>query len=116
MARIKNVSGVDREVAGRLVLAGAVIDVPDDAVWSYTCQPATWAPADDATAALHRAAKELYAPDPVEVVPTEVVRPAGNAAREEWVAYAVASGHAPNPESLDGVGRDEIRDSIPTED
>lgn len=115
MAKIKNVSGVDREVAGRLVLAGAVIDVPDDAVWSYTCQPETWAPADADAEDAHRAAGAQHNPEPLEV-PVEVVRPAGNAGRDEWVAYAVASGHAPTPESLDGVGRDEIRDSIPTED
>ena len=38
MAKVKNVSGVDRIVQGRLVLSGAVLDVPDEDVKSYTCQ------------------------------------------------------------------------------
>jgi hypothetical protein len=42
MARVKNVSGVDRIVAGRLVLAGAVLEVPDEDVESYTCQEINW--------------------------------------------------------------------------
>lgn len=45
MAEVKNVSGESRNVpalGGRLVLAGAVVEVPDEAVESYTCQPANW--------------------------------------------------------------------------
>lgn len=42
MAKVKNVSGVDRIVAGRLVLAGAVLEVPDEDVESYTCQEINW--------------------------------------------------------------------------
>lgn len=42
MAKVKNVSGVDRIVEGRLVLAGAVLDVPDGSIESYTCQPVNW--------------------------------------------------------------------------
>lgn len=42
MAKVKNVSGVDRLLEGRLVLAGAVIEVPDEDVESYTCQPVNW--------------------------------------------------------------------------
>lgn len=45
MAKIKNVSGEDRIVPAlghRLVLAGQVIEVPDDAAESYTCQVPTW--------------------------------------------------------------------------
>ena len=45
MARIKNVSGEDRTVsalAGRLVLAGQIVEVPDEDVESYTCQT-NWA-------------------------------------------------------------------------
>lgn len=46
MAQIKNVSGVDRTVpglGGRLVLAGQVVDVPDEEVESYTSQEPNWA-------------------------------------------------------------------------
>lgn len=42
MAKVKNVSGEDRIVQGRLVLAGAVLDVPDEDVKSYTCQESNW--------------------------------------------------------------------------
>lgn len=44
MAKVKNVSGVDRIVQGRLVLAGAVLDVSDEDVESYTCQSSNWQP------------------------------------------------------------------------
>ena len=43
MARIKNVSGEDRTLDGRLVLAGQVVEVPDEDVESYTCQTTIWA-------------------------------------------------------------------------
>jgi len=46
MAKVKNVSGSDLLVpwlGGRLVLAGAVVDVPDEDVESYTCQESNWA-------------------------------------------------------------------------
>lgn len=36
--KVKNVSGEDRIVQGRLVLSGAVLEVPDEDVKSYTCQ------------------------------------------------------------------------------
>lgn len=42
MAKVKNVSGVDRIVEGRLVLTGAVLEVPDEDVESYTCQKSNW--------------------------------------------------------------------------
>lgn len=42
MAKVKNVSGEDRIVQGRLVLAGAVLEVPDEDVESYTCQAVNW--------------------------------------------------------------------------
>ena len=48
MARIKNVSGEDLIVPGldgRLVLAGQIVDVPDDDADAYTCQTVNWAPA-----------------------------------------------------------------------
>jgi hypothetical protein len=52
MAKIKNVSGEDLLVpglGGRLVIAGAVVEVPDEVAESYTCQPPNWAPADKPT-------------------------------------------------------------------
>jgi len=59
MAKIKNVSGEDRTVpglGGRLVLAGAVVDVPDADVYAYTCQESNWAPVDKSATAAHEAA------------------------------------------------------------
>lgn len=76
MAKIKNVSGVDRHVpdlGNRLVLAGAVIEVPDADVYAYTCQEPIWAPADKAAKDAHAAATTIpdaeapaEAPDPTE--------------------------------------------------
>lgn len=45
MARIKNVSSEDLIVPGldgRLVLAGQIVEVPDDEVEAYTCQETNW--------------------------------------------------------------------------
>ena len=42
MAKVKNVSGEDRIVQGRLVLAGALLEVEAGEVESYTCQPSNW--------------------------------------------------------------------------
>ena len=59
MAKIKNVSGEDRLVpglGGRLVLAGAVVEVPDEDALAYTCQETNWAPADKAAHKAHDAA------------------------------------------------------------
>jgi hypothetical protein len=43
MPKVKNVSGEDRIVQGRLVLAGAVYELgPDEDVKSYTCQEVNW--------------------------------------------------------------------------
>lgn len=46
MAKVKNVSGEDRtvpELGGRLVLAGEVVEVPDERADAYTCQESNWA-------------------------------------------------------------------------
>lgn len=46
MARIKNISGEDLLVPGldgRLVLAGQIVDVPDEVADAYTCQETNWA-------------------------------------------------------------------------
>lgn len=56
MAKVKNISGRDLIVpalGGRLVVAGAVVEVPDDAVYGFTCQGPNWEPADDETQAVH---------------------------------------------------------------
>lgn len=43
MAKVKNVSGEDRIVRGRLVLAGALYELAEDEdVKSYTCQSSNW--------------------------------------------------------------------------
>lgn len=65
MAKIKNVSGEDRLVpglGGRLVLAGAVVEVPDEDAYSYTCQESNWAPADKAAKQAHDAAAPTTEP------------------------------------------------------
>lgn len=36
------------ELSGRLVLDGAVVEVPDERGVAYLCQESTWAPADKA--------------------------------------------------------------------
>lgn len=40
-------------------------------------------------------------------------RPAGNASREDWEAYALDNGRT--AEDLEGLGRNEIRDLFPEE-
>lgn len=63
MAKIRNVSGEDRIVpglGGRLVLDGAVVDVPDDDTYSYTVQ-ALWAPVDKAAEKAHAAGRKAEA-------------------------------------------------------
>lgn len=60
-AKIKNVSGEDRLVpglGGRLVIAGAVVDVPVEDVYAYTCQEANWSPANKEAQTVHDAAVE----------------------------------------------------------
>jgi hypothetical protein len=56
VAKIKNVSGEDRTVpwlGGRLVLAGAVVEVEADQVTAFTQQEQTWAPSDKEAQKLH---------------------------------------------------------------
>jgi hypothetical protein len=53
MCKVKNVSGSDRTLDGRQVVAGAVIEVPEDAVYGLTCQEPNWKPADKATQKVH---------------------------------------------------------------
>lgn len=56
MAKIKNVSGEDLIVpglGGRLILAGAVVDVATEDVHAYTCQESNWAPVDKSATKAH---------------------------------------------------------------
>jgi hypothetical protein len=81
VAKIKNISGEDRNVpwlGGRLVLAGAVVEVAPDQVTAFTQQEGTWAPADKQAETLHeemlggiavlRAGQDAAEADPDEVV------------------------------------------------
>lgn len=58
MAKVKNISGADLRVPahGGLILAGQVLDLPDEAVYGLTCQAATWKPADKAAEKAHAVA------------------------------------------------------------
>lgn len=61
MAKVKNVSGEDRLVPAlgdRLVLAGQVVEVPDEVAETYTCQTANWQAADDKPAPKSSKSKE----------------------------------------------------------
>ena len=108
MAKVKNISGEDRIVQGRLVLAGAVLEVPADEVWSYTCQEPNWAPADDKAQAIH---DDVYATHhAVEEALGEDGRPAGNAKREVWAEWVLAAGLATEDDITD-MSRDQLRDT-----
>jgi hypothetical protein len=71
MAKVKNVSGHDLHdgYAGRLVLAGQVVDVPDEVLWNYTQRAPgqtglNWDPADEKSKKLHdKAAAEHFPAD-----------------------------------------------------
>lgn len=80
MAKIRNTSGTDLEVPslGRMVLAGQVIEVPDELVEGFTHPGAPselWAPSDQAAKAIHKkladAAAEPLAPEPEVEATTE---------------------------------------------
>lgn len=71
MAKIRNVSGQDLldSYANRLVLAGAVVEVPDEVLWNYTQRAPgqtnhLWEPADKASkAAFDKAFGKRYPND-----------------------------------------------------
>lgn len=108
MAKIKNVFGEDRTLpwlGNRLVLDGQVVEVPDEDVYAYT-QQSGWEPADDAAQGIHDEAAAVA----VETVKVESGEPAGNASREDWVTFVTGTGRA-TPDELDGLSRDEIRDT-----
>lgn len=66
MAKIRNVSGNDLIVpslAGRLVLAGQVVDVDDSDVYGFTQQTTNWEPADKPAQTVHDKTAVLSTPD-----------------------------------------------------
>lgn len=59
--KVKNISGedlIDAWSGGRLVVAGATLDVPLEQVWAYTQQAERWAPYDAAAKKAHKPAFE----------------------------------------------------------
>lgn len=106
--KVKNISGEDRLVQGRLVLSGAVLEVDPDDVWSYTCQEPNWAPADDEAQAVHDAAYATH--HAVEEALAEDERPAGNASRDVWATY-VTTANLATEDDIKDMSRDEIRDT-----
>lgn len=63
MPKIRNASGEDRLVAalaGRLVIAGSVIDVPTDDVYGFTQQVGVWEPADKTAQKVHDRSHAAY--------------------------------------------------------
>jgi hypothetical protein len=74
MAKIRNTSGGDVEVPalGRMVLAGQVIEVPDDQVEGFTHPGAPselWAPSDQAAKAIHKKLVDAAIPPAEEPEP-----------------------------------------------
>ena len=139
MAKVRNISGVDRSTRNRLVLAGAAIEVPIEECWGYTQQLETWEAFDDAAREVHQFNLDAIAYYLAELEAEELAReqafadaeaaieadidgdgapdeqPGGNASRDEWAAYVIGAGLATEDE-LDGKGRDEIRDTYKLED
>lgn len=111
MATIKNKTGEDRLLpwlGDRLVLAGQVVDVPDDDVYAYTQQEG-WEPVDEAARTRHEhahAADEATA----KVLAGHMQQPAGNAAKGEWLAWVVGSSRAPASAAA-RMSRDELREA-----
>lgn len=103
--RIRNVSplgALDVPLLGAIVESDAVVDVATDHARVLLEQDRNWQPADDEAAALLHAEQIDKAP-------------AGNASRETWAAYATEQGAT--SDALDGMTRDEIRDTYgPQED
>lgn len=101
MALVKNISGEDRIVQGRLVLASSDLEVPADEVYGYTCQEPNWAPADDEAQAAHDAAAKALEPD---------VEPSLDWTRKELDAFAAehdidVSGASNKGEVLDLINK-----------
>lgn len=118
MAGIRNISGEDLVVpplGDRLVVAGQVVDVDPEDVYSYTQCVALWAPADDVAKATHQDAEAAYADAIEAAVPLAIAEiapprpPAGNASRDDWAAFMIGRG-LQTEEQLAAKGRDEIRD------
>lgn len=114
MSTIKNVSGQDLMLPWlneRLVLAGEVVEVPEEHVYAYTCQTETWAPVDDDAKALHESGVEAF--ETTRRAEEPLAEPAGNATTEAWAAWVVAAGLA-TAEEVDGMGRNELREAYGT--
>lgn len=93
MAKIRNTSGYDVEVPslGRMVLAGQVIEVPDDAVEGFTHPGAPselWAPSDQAAKDIHQKFVDAAAPPPEP----EPAPPLDDLTKPELEALAEARG------------------------
>lgn len=118
MSKIKNTSGESLLVpwlGGRLVLAGAEVEVPAGDVFAYTQQEHTWAPADAEATEIH----DGVLSDLAELIDAEqtqtaesagTLEPAGNASREEWATYVLTAGLATDDEIAD-LNRDQLRDT-----
>lgn len=90
--KVKNISGEDLVVGwlgGRLVVAGQVVEVPLDDVWSYTQQAEVWEPYDAAAKKAHkehlevahgREAAELAALEPDSEAEERAASAAGSSA------------------------------------
>lgn len=66
MAKIKNVSGEDRVLFGRLVMKDQVVDVDADDVYGLTCQAPNWEPADAEAKKAHNAALKAQVVDALD--------------------------------------------------
>ena len=110
MATIRNTSGRDLNLpwlGDRLVLAGAEIEVPDDTSYNYTTQD-LWSPVDSTAQELHTTGRDLETPQ-VEAEP----KPAGNAGRDEWAAYALTQGST--EAEIEPLTRDDLRARFTTD-
>lgn len=113
MATIRNKSGIDLIVpwlGDRLVLSGQRVEVPDEDVYAYTQQEATWEAVDDSAKSLtDEGAAQAEAAANGTATTAAAEPPPGNASRDEWAAYVTGRGLA-TPDELEGRGRDSLRD------
>jgi len=114
MPKIRNASGEDRILpwlGGRLVLDGQIVEVDADDVYAYTQQTA-WTPADDDAQAIHDEAESVASQIAEDIAAGDTLTPpAGNATRDAWVAWVIASGLS-SEAALEGMGRDAIREQF----
>lgn len=74
--KVKRVDG-PTSLHSRLVLEGAVVEVPEGEVYGLTCQESNWAPGDAAAKKVHEAAHaaQLEANDPTPSLPEVPAEP-----------------------------------------